>query len=443
MTLLNDISVILVEDDHTLAEATMQALEIDGAEVSHFDRADNALDAIDRNFGGVVISDIRLPGIDGIAFFERLRAIDETIPVILVSGHGDVDMAVAAMRNGAFDFLTKPFSSERLAASIAQAAANRALVLENRRLRDRLDRSRAIPGDSAASERLRTLVSALAATDVDVAIAGARGTGKTHTASLLHDLGPRRSRPLVTIDAGTALHPDAELLLFGRDPGAGLSHTGLIERARGGTLVLDEIEGVEGALRARLDTLVENRTILPLGAERPRKLDVRIVAVLPEGMVSDSRTLLHRSGPIEITLPSLAERREDIAEFFSRFVARHEREFGTTCEAIDADVLNHIHAHEWSGNLRELDAFAKKLVIGNGASDASAGGERPARGLRDQVAEFEKAVIENALREAKGSVPLVEKALLLPTKTLYDKLSRYGLKAKDFRQGGKPSKNTD
>lgn len=444
MSTLADAVVFLVEDDAALAQATIQALELEGADVTHFGRGDAALAAIDRDFAGVVVSDIRLPRMDGMVFFERLRAIDDAIPVILVTGHGDIDTAVDAMRDGAFDFLTKPFASERLSASISQAMANRALVLENRLLRDRLDRSRAIPGESVASERLRNLVASLAKADVDVVIEGASGTGKSFIARLLHELGPRASRPVVIIDAGTVLHPDAELLLFGRDPAGGLSHTGLshtglshtglIERARGGTLVLDEIESVGGAARARLKSLVETRAVLPLGADRSRNVDLRIIEVLPSGMSFDSDSILHRASPIQIALPCLNEREGDIMEFFSLFLARHEGELGIECDAIGSEVLNHVRSHDWPGNLRELDSYAKSFVLGARTSADRDDESTLSTSLRDQVAEFERTVIETALRHSNGSIADAEKILSLPTKTLYDKLSRHGLKPKNYRR---------
>ncbi|WP_229658172.1 sigma-54-dependent transcriptional regulator [Blastomonas marina] len=443
--MLDSIPVYLVEDEAELARATQQALELEGATVRRFARADQAIDAIDGEFGGVVVSDIRLPGMDGLAFFAHLREIDDAIPVILVTGHGDVDMAVDALRKGAFDFLAKPFSSERLVASIAHAAAHRRLVLENRALRARYDRSEAIPGVSPASERLRSLVAAVAKTDVDVVIRGPAGSGKSFIAGVLHELGPRRARPLVTIDAGTTLHPDAELLLFGRDPAAGLSHTGLIERARGGTLVLDEIDVADDSLRARLASFIEGRTIQPLGADRRRRVDLRIVEIAAAGSDGADPPWLHRSGPVEMQVPSLGERREDIAEFLSLFLARHERAFETESGPIGTNVLDFIHAHEWAGNLRELDAFAKRIVMGLGFEAGADVPEPASKGLRERVAAFERRLIEDALRETDGSVADTEALLKVPTKTLYDKLARHGIKPKQFRArrhgpGGRPGR---
>ncbi|WP_336987243.1 sigma-54 dependent transcriptional regulator [Altererythrobacter aquiaggeris] len=438
MNALDAITVLLVEDDRALAEATVQALQLEGAIVTHFDRADTALAAIDRDFAGVVITDIRMPGMDGIAFFERLRSIDDAIPVILVTGHGDIDLAVDAMRVGAFDFLAKPFGSERLFDSIVKASANRTLVLENRVLRGRLERSNAIPGHSAASQRLRSQLALLAKADVDVVIEGEGGTGKSFAARLMHQVGPRSSRPIVVVDAGTVLHPDAEVLLFGRDQAGGLSHTGLshtglIERARGGTLVLDEIESVSGATRERLKSLVELRTLRPLGAERSRNVDIRIIQVLPQGVTFDRDCILHRGNPVRLTLPSISERDDDVAEFFSLFLARHEHEFGVEYEETETGVLHHIRTYDWPGNLRELDTYVKSLVIGSRISPNSRASRGTAQGLRDQVEGFERSIIEAALKQSNGNIAQAEKILSVPTKTLYDKLTRHHLKPKDYR----------
>ncbi len=240
------------------------------------------------------------------------------------------------------------------------------------------------------------------------------------------------------LDAGTALHPDAEVLLFGRDAvqgssHTGLSHTGLIERARGGTLVLDEIEGVAGATRARLKSLVETRTLLPLGAERSRKVDIRIIEVLPQGMIFDRDAILHRGNPIQLMLPSLSEREDDVAEFFSLFLARHEDDLASECEALAPGVLHHVSTHDWPGNLRELDTYAKSLVIGARTFADKTIGSAHAKSLRDQVEGFEKSVIEAALRQSNGSIGDVERLLSVPAKTLYDKMARHKLKPRDYR----------
>jgi two-component system, NtrC family, C4-dicarboxylate transport response regulator DctD len=278
MTDQQPVNVILVEDDEALGPAVAQALHLEGMEVALFADADSALGAISHDFPGVVVSDVRLPGMDGLTLFAHLQERDADLPVIFTTGHGDVAMAVAAMKDGAADFLTKPYSSAALIRAITVAAERRRLVLENRRLRQALQQQAQgwFIGSSEFAVRLRAMLSAVAQAEVDVVVEGATGTGKTFVARLIHELGPRHNRPFVAVDAGSLTHQDADLLLFGREPGhGGVSRTGLIERANGGTLLIDEIEAASLPLQARLLSVIGTRSILPAGAERSRKLNLR------------------------------------------------------------------------------------------------------------------------------------------------------------------------
>ncbi|WP_067490301.1 sigma-54 dependent transcriptional regulator [Erythrobacter sp. CCH5-A1] len=442
------LQVALVEDDPPLREATMQALVLEGAEVTPFPDARAALAWLDADYPGVVVSDVRMPGIDGIAFFAALREIDPDLPVILTTGHGDIAMAVAAMKNGAADFLTKPYSSADLIRAVRAATERRVLALENRALREAAGRSAegAIPGSSAAAQRLRSVIEGVARSEIDVVLTGPAGTGKSHAARLIHDLSPRRGRPFVTVDAGVLAHEDAELLLFGRDPGSGpgggLSRTGLIERANGGTLFLDEVAAADAVLTARLLSLVETRQVMPIGAARARALNIRIViarltddtgAGSGEGGSGARDPLWHRLGAVQIALPPLRERREDVPEIFRLFVARHARETGLAAPPIGAAEWRHVQTHDWPGNLHELSGFARAFVLGLsdlGAPPAPLGTQRP---LHQIVADFERAVLEDALRQCRGDIAALQAMLQTPRKTLYDKLARYDLKPARFR----------
>ncbi len=437
------LQIALVEDDPPLREATMQMLALEGAEVTAFPDARAALGWLTADYPGVVVSDVRMPGIDGIAFFAALREVDPELPVILTTGHGDIAMAVAAMKNGAADFLTKPYASADLIRSVRAAAERRALALENRRLRDEAGRSAegAIPGTSAIAQRLRSVIEGVARSEIDVVLTGPAGTGKSHAARLIHDCSPRRTRPFVAVDAGVLAHEDAELLLFGRDPaGGGLSRTGLIERANGGTLFLDEIEAAPAVLTARLLSLVEKRAVLPIGAAQPRRLNIRIIiARIAASMDAEAARdpLWHRLGAVQIAFPPLSERREDLPEFFRRFIARHARDLDLPAPAISAGVWRHVQTHDWPGNLNEMSGYARAFVLGlvDHAEDSEAsapvlGGSRP---LAQTVADFERTVLEDALRQCRGDIAAMQALLQTPRKTIYDKLARYDLKPARFR----------
>ena len=436
------LQVALVEDDPPLRAATMQALELEGAEVTPFPDARAALAWLTADYPGVVVSDVRMPGIDGIAFFAALREIDAELPVILTTGHGDIAMAVAAMKNGAADFLTKPYASADLIRAVRSASERRALALENRRLRAETGRSAesAIPGTSPAALRLRSVIEGVARSEIDVVLTGPHGTGKSHAARLIHDLSPRRSRPFVAVDAGVLAHEDAELLLFGRDPaaaqaGGGLSRTGLIERAQGGTLFLDEIAAASPVLTARLLSLVETREVRPIGAASARRLNIRIIIARLDGTedAGGRDPLWHRLGAVQIAFPPLAARREDVPEIFRLFVARHARALDLPAPAISAEVWRHVQSHDWPGNLHELAGYARAFVLGLTANSDAPAAPDDQRPLHQIVAEFECTVLEDALRRCRGDVSKVQALLQTPRKTLYDKLVRHDLKPRDYR----------
>ena len=433
------IAVAFVEDDEHLREATTQALLLEGFTVEAFASAEAALKALDREFSGVVVSDVRMPGVDGLEFFARLRTLDPDLPVIFTTAHGDVDMAVAAMKDGASDFLAKPYSSASLMRAIRVAADKRALVLENRRLRSELGRQKtaAILGSSEVAQNLRSVIEAVARSEIDVVIEGAVGTGKSFAARLIHDLSPRSARPFVTVDAGVLAHEDADLLLFGRDPAAGLSRTGLIERANGGTLFLDDVQFAAKHIRSRLLALLDNRSVLPIGAERARKLDLRVILARPlelqEAKSSKRSALEQRLGGVRIHLPTLAERRSDIGEIFRHFVQVQERELGIEAGEIGAAEWRHIQAHDWPGNLRELSSYARAFVLGLSSMGSPVLTRQ--RSLAEAVADFERSLLEDLLRQTGGKVSEVQDLLQIPRKTLYDKLARHDLKPQAYRRG--------
>lgn len=426
--------VIFVEDDDALRVGASQALELEGFVVAAFADAQSALPAIEDDFPGVVVSDIRLPGMDGIEFFSRLRELDPDLQIIFTTAHGDVDMAVDAMKNGAADFFPKPYSVSRLAHAIRRAGERRALTIENRKLRAALEtRSKpGIIGRAPASIRLATIAQEVARTDTDLLLEGGPGSGKSFLARQIHDQSSRADRPFVVVDPGIFANVEADLLLYGRDPSAALSRSGMIERASGGTLVLDSIEQIPPQARPRLVSLIDNRSFLAIGAERPRTIDVRIIGTTA-ARDDDTTGLRDRLSGVTIRLPPLTERREDIPELFRIFVSEYESSLDRTTGQVSEIEWSHLVSHDWPGNLRELRMFAQNFVLGLtrlAASERTPGEEAS---LRSMLASFEKAVLEDALFRAKGRVQDVQQALSIPRKTLYDKLNKFGITPSSFR----------
>jgi len=439
-------AVLLVDDDPDMCAAIADTLELAGITSRSFHDAREALSIIDVGFAGLVLSDIRMPGMDGLEFAARIRAIDAEIPVILVSGHADVSMAVSALRDGASDVLSKPFSVESLLASIRRGLASRTLVLENRALRQAADHAIAsdspLLGESAAMVQLRDTVAQLARVNVDVLINGETGTGKELVATLLHRQGPRRARPFVAVNCGALPQASTEAELFGEGPdrlgGRGAGRTGLIQSADRGTFFLDEIDSMDLALQVKLLRVLEEREVLPLGSNTSKILDIRIIASSKRDLAADVRNgsfrqdLYYRLNVVHLRIPPLRERRADIPLLFASFVSAALEQTGIESFRMNDATRRHLIEHDWPGNVRELKNFAFSAVL-NLPTAASMSDGAPAQTLPERLAGFEASILRETLVAVAGDVRAAIKLLGIPRKTFYHKLSRHGLSPGDFR----------
>lgn len=284
--------VLLIDDDPHLRQALSQTLDLAGLKVSSLADAHGVAAKIEHDWPGVVVSDIRMPGIDGLQLLQQLQAQDAELPVLLITGHGDVPLAVQAMRAGAYDFLEKPFASDDLLDSVRRALDVRRLVLDNRSLRmalaDRHTLSARLVGQSPAMLRLREQIGALASINSDVLILGETGAGKEVVARALHDLSSRRNGPFVAINAGALAESVVESELFGHEQGAftGASkrRIGKFEFANGGTLFLDEIESMSLDVQVKLLRLLQERVVERLGGNQQIALDIRVIAATKEDL---------------------------------------------------------------------------------------------------------------------------------------------------------------
>ena len=439
-------SIIYIEDDDDLRCAVGQSLDLAGFAVAVFANAPAALAAIDPGFAGVVVSDIRMPRMDGFQLFAAVRAIDADIPVILVTGHGDVSMAVAALREGAFDFLTKPFATDHLIVSITRALERRALVIEHREMQARLadyDDDSPLIGASRAMTRLREMIAAIAVTELDVLVEGETGTGKEVVARLLHRQSRRRARPFIAVDCGAIPEALAEVELFGHAADSvahtRLSRSGLILGAQGGTLLLDNIDAMPVAIQAKLLRVIEEREVLPIGADRPRSVDFRIVAISSADLDARVRAgtfradLFYRLCAVRMTVPPVRDRGDDRLLLFAGFVAEAERDLARPGFVLSDAVRRHLTGHDWPGNVRELRNAAFAAVLGV-ARDALPSIEEQLD-LPARMARTEAAILVEALSRHEGRIDAVVAALGIPRKTFYDKISRHGISAREFRRG--------
>ena len=444
-------AILFVDDDAVLREANAQTLELAGMSVQPFASAQAALGMIGPDFPGAVVTDIRMPGMDGLQFFERIRTIDPEIPVILITGHGDVPMAVRALQDGAFDFLAKPFAAGHLAASAAKALAARALVLDNRRLRaDAAARSDSpLIGDTPAMARLRETIAQVAHADIDVLIEGETGTGKELVAAMLHRGSPRRARAFVAVNCAALPEAHAEIELLGHAadavPNGRFARTGRIEASNRGTLFLDDIDGMPLAVQSRLLRVIEEREVLPLGEARPIPLDLRVIASVKPGLEAlieqgaFRRDLYFRLNVVRLSLPPLRERRADIAPLFAAFVQEAAAQTGRSDFRITDSVRRHLIEHDWPGNVRELRNFAFSAALGLTAPQMGIAVEQ---GLTERVRAYEEMLLREALQMANGRVGRAMELLRVPRKTLYDKMNRAGITPSDYR-AGKPRNSSD
>lgn len=432
--------ILFVDDEEHLRLAASQSFELSGLSARCFDSAQSTLEHVTRNFAGIVISDIRMPGMDGMELLHKVLEIDFELPVVLVTGHGDVQMAVDAMRAGAYDFIEKPYAPDHLIEVVRRAIDKRRLTLENRELRSSLtkrdDLETRLTGRTPVMIELRKTIRALAPADADVLIVGETGTGKEVAARALHALSPRSGKPFVAINCGALPADQIESELFGHEigafPGALRQRYGKFEHARSGTLFLDEIESMPHDLQIKLLRVIEERTITRLGSNDPIELDLRFVSASKVDLEDEVRAqkfredLFYRIGHITITMPPLAERREDIPRLFIQLANEAARRYRRDFPDIPASLLSEIGSRDWPGNVRQLRNAADRYVLGLG-DPGSSRKNGASQKLSERIAAYEKKIIAAELTAHGGVLKDTHEALGLSRKSLYEKMQKHGL----------------
>ena len=450
------VQIILIDDDPHLRQALYQTLDLAGLKVLPLAQASGLGERIGRDWPGVVVSDIRMPGMDGLELLAQLHAQDPELPVLLITGHGDVPLAVQAMRSGAYDFLEKPFASDALLDSVRRALALRALVLDNRSLRlalsDRQQLSTRLVGHSPAMLRLREQIGALAATKADVLILGETGSGKEVVARALHDLSSRRNGPFVAINAGALAESVVESELFGHEPGAFTGaqkrRIGKFEFANGGTLFLDEIESMSLDVQVKLLRMLQERVVERVGGNQLIPLDIRVIAATKEDLrqASDQgrfrADLYYRLNVAPLRIAPLRERGEDALMLFQHFADESSSRHGLTPNVLQPAQRALLLRHNWPGNVRELQNVAERFALGlelalddDSADGSPSSAGEVSGGLSEQVEHFERSLIAAELERSHSSMRSLAEALGVPRKTLHDKLRKHGL---NFESGSHP-----
>ncbi len=446
-------NIILVDDEKAVRDATAQSLMLAGFEVETFASAISALQKITPEFEGVIISDIRMPGMDGLEFLQHVLKIDRDLPVILISGHADVATAVTAIRQGGYDLLEKPFSNTQLLDVIKRAGDKRRLTLENRALKEALENQTRpgprIIGQTPAITTLRKMISRVANVEADVLIMGETGTGKELVARSLHEQSKRRDHNYVAINCAAIPESLLDSELFGHEAGAFTGaknrRIGKFEHASGGTLFLDEIEGMPLSTQAPLLRVLQERMIERLGSNKPVPLNIRVIAAtktdLKEAAERDEfrLDLYYRLNVVTLEIPPLRARRVDIPLLFQHFVLVAAARCETEVPPLNSKALHVLLGHDWPGNIRELRNIAERYVLLGEAYNfdlavlMNSDEKLEGLSLAEQVACFEKTLIEQALNRHKGNTRSVMDVLDLPRKTLADKMKKYGLERGQFR----------
>ncbi|OWU83511.1 Fis family transcriptional regulator [Oceanicola sp. 22II-s10i] len=437
--------IAIVDDEQDMRQSISQWLALSGYDTETFSSAEDALKNLGPEYPGIVISDIKMPGMDGMQFLKKLMGTDSALPVIMITGHGDVPMAVEAMRIGAFDFLEKPFNPDRMTELAKKAANARRLTMDNRQLRRELSDGsqlmKKLIGNSPTMERLREDILDLGQADGHVLIDGETGTGKTLVAHALHAVGARAGKKFVLLSCGAMDEARLEKRLFGpmlpED-----SQLPAIEEARGGTLVLEDIEKLSETLQSRLLSVIN---------EQGTPAETRIVAI--SNLQEQNKTcedalrpdLFYRLAALRITVPPLRQRGEDILLMFTQLSEQFADEYGCETPNVTAQEAAQLLQAPWPGNVRQLINVAERAVLqsrrGSGTIASLLMSDHDemqpvmtteGKPLKEYVEAFERMLIDNTMRRHKGSIASVMDELCLPRRTLNEKMAKYGLQRQDY-----------
>jgi DNA-binding NtrC family response regulator len=441
----NAMKIAIVDDEQDMRQSISQWLALSGYDTETFGSAEEALGTLNADYPGIVISDIKMPGMDGIQLLKKLMGTDSALPVIMITGHGDVPIAVEAMRLGAFDFLEKPFNPDRMSELAKKATNQRRLTLDTRALRRELADGGQIMskliGASPAMERLREDILDLGQADGHVLIEGETGTGKTLVAHALHAVGTRAGKKFTLVPCGAMDEDALTRRLFGPMQPEDV-RLPAIEEARGGTLVLEDIEVLSDAAQARLLSAINDQGSPP---------ETRIVAI--SNLQEEGRTceqalrsdLYYRLAALKIIVPPLRARGEDILTLFTRLSEQYADEYGCDAPKVSAQEAAQLLQAPWPGNVRQLINLAERAVLqsrrGQGTiasllmndhDDMQPVMTTEGKPLKEYVEAFERMLIDNTMRRHKGSISAVMDELCLPRRTLNEKMAKYGLARSEY-----------
>lgn len=446
----NGAKILIIDDDASMRDACRQILERDGLEIHEAASGRDALKAMDRRLFDLVILDLKMPRVGGLDVLRSMKRQHRDIPVVVVTGYPSVDSAVEAMKNGAIDFLAKPFTSESLRVIVRKSLHYSRIEREHGLLVGQVSDSGGAAemiGQTPQIQAIFDLVDRVAPTDSTVLVIGESGTGKELVARALHRKSARAGGPFITVDCATLVGTLFESELFGHAKGSFTGATttthGRFEVADGGTLFLDEIGCVELAMQAKLLRVLEQREFTRVGSNQTISVDVRVIAAtntdLPKAIEEGTfrEDLFYRLSVVPVFLPPLRQRRDDIALLAWHFLELHRRTRGKDVRRISKKAMELITSHAWPGNIRELsNAIERAVVLADGSSikpehllhyGVQMASEAPALGDVLTLAEVERRQIERILRHSNGNKSHAAELLGIDRKTLWRKLQRYGI----------------
>jgi two-component system nitrogen regulation response regulator NtrX len=446
--------ILIVDDQTAVREELAFALRYEGFTTVEASTGDAGLAAIAGGDIDVVLLDIKMPGIDGMQVLSKVKQSHPGLPVVMITGHGDIETAVVAIKGGAFDFLTKPFDTDRVLVSVKNALRMRELAAENQELKKQLAAGYRILGSSAAIEDVRKLIARVAPTEAQVLITGENGTGKELVARQLHAQSKRHSTPFLALNCAAIPSELLESELFGHERGAFTGalqqRKGHFEAAHGGTLFLDEIGDMALDAQGKLLRALQDHVITRLGGSQPIRVDVRVLAATNQDlakMVQEKRfreDLYYRLHVIRIHVPALRERRDDIPELARHFLAEACRRNGLPKRKLSPAAIAYLSGLDWPGNVRELknlleaaailadgETIERELLEGTAMPPPT-----PAAGsemydiptLEEFRAATEREYIRRKLAENGGNIKRTAERIATQRSNLYKKLERYGLK---------------
>ncbi len=455
--------VLVVDDEESMLWFVRRGLRRHGFEVEGVERGEVAIERFEARPFDVVVTDLKMPGVDGLEVLAHVRAADPEAIVVMMTAHGTIATAVEAMRRGAFDYVTKPFEMDELVLSIERALAQRATLRENRNLRALVDHRTAFGGLIGQSPSMRAVfqtIELVQGSDATVLVTGESGTGKELVARAIHAGSRRAAGPFVPVHCAALPAGLIENELFGHEPGAFTGatgrHRGVISRADGGTLFLDEVAEIPLPIQIKLERFLQDREYVPLGGGDPVQVDARVVAATNRDLGEAVRAgtfreeLFWRLNVVPIHLPPLRDRREDIGVLALHFLERLAERHGAATTGFTVDAMLALTRHEWPGNVRELqNTVERALVLHSGQVEldapdlpiepaaepvrtAGAFAERHVL-LQDAVQVFERQYLQELMRQTRGNVSEAARLAGISRGHLHRKLKSLGLDPDGFR----------